>query len=114
MYNRVFSGGVRVPPDYSGSAIKYHPAEEQGTMQTFCPPASKPTPPPQKPCGEGGECCPCAEKPSTCEKNGGHLGNLLSKISADDLLIYGIVFYMTLRDSDSSLMLLLLLALVML
>ena len=55
MYNRVVSGGVRVPPDYSGSAIKYHPAEEQGTMQTFCPPASKPTPPPQKPCGEGGE-----------------------------------------------------------
>lgn len=110
MYNRVFSGGVRVPTDYGGSAIKYHPAEEQqATTQTF-----RPSPPPPKPCGESGEGCPCAEKTPLCEKKSGYLGNLLSKISADDLLIYGIVFYMTLQDSDSTLLLIVLLALVML
>lgn len=121
MYNRVFSGGVRVPTDYGGSAIKYHPAEEQqATTQTFRPsppppkPAPPPPPPPPKPCGESGEGCPCAEKTPLCEKKSGYLGNLLSKISADDLLIYGIVFYMTLQDSDSTLLLIVLLALVML
>lgn len=118
MYNRVFSGGVRVPTDYGGSAIKYHPAEEQqGTTQMFrpSPPPPKPAPPPPpKPCGESREGCPCAEKTPLCEKKSGYLGNLLSKISADDLLIYGIVFYMTLQDSDSTLLLIVLLALVML
>lgn len=115
MYNRVFSGGVKVPPDYGGNAIKYHPAEEQqGATQTFRPsPPPKPAPPP-KPCAECGEGCPCGEKTPLCEKKSGYLGNLLSKISADDLLIYGIVFYMTLQDSDSTLLLLVLLALVML
>lgn len=39
MYNRIYSGGnVRVPPDYGGNAIKYHPAEQQPPRQTFSPP----------------------------------------------------------------------------
>ena len=121
MYNRVFSGGVRVPPDYGGSAIKYHPAEEQSTQTFRKPPpppqptASPPPPPPPRPCDGCEEKCPCEKKePPPCEKKSGYLGNLLSKISADDLLIYGIVIYMTLQDSDSTFLLLALLALVML
>ena len=114
MYNRVYSGGnVHVPPDYSGSAIKYHPAEEQPQRQTFSPPQPpKPQPPPPP---QAKPQCPCGEPPDTpCDKKSGYLGNLLSKISADDLLIYGIVLYMTLQDSDSTLLLVVLLALVML
>ena len=80
MYNRVFSGGVRVPTDYGGSAIKYHPAEEQqGTTQMFrpSPPPPKPAPPPPpKPCGESGEGCPCAEKTPLCEKKSGYFQNI--------------------------------------
>ena len=106
MYNRIYSGGnVRVPPDYGGNAIKYHPAEQQPPRQTFSspPPQAKPQ-------------CPCEEPPPAppCDKKSGYLGNLLSKISADDLLIYGIVLYMTLQDSDNTLLLVVLLALVML
>ena len=117
MYNRIYSGGnVRVPPDYGGNAIKYHPAEQQPPRQTFSspppppPPRPQPSPPPQaKPQ------CPCEEPPpAPCDKKSGYLGNLLSKISADDLLIYGIVLYMTLQDSDNTLLLVVLLALVML
>lgn len=116
MYNRVFSGGVRVPPDYGGSAIKYHPAEEQSTQTFRNPPPPPPPPPPPSPspCDGCEEKCACEKKEPPCEKKSGYLGNLLSKISADDLLIYGIVIYMTLQDSDSTFLLLALLALVML
>lgn len=101
-----------MPPDYGGNAIKYHPAEEQAQRQTFSPPPPPPRPqsPPPQPK------CPCEEPSSAppCDKKSGYLGSLLSKISADDLLIYGIVLYMTLQDSDSTLLLVVLLALVML
>ena len=118
MYNRIYSGGnVRVPPDYGGNAIKYHPAEQQPPRQTFSPPPPPPPPRPQpSPPPQAKPQCPCEEPPPAppCEKKSGYLENLLSKISADDLLIYGIVLYMTLQDSDNTLLLVVLLALVML
>lgn len=107
MYNRIYTGGsddVRVPPDYSGSAIK--------------PPAipQTPSPPPEQPpqCDPvSREEDPASPVSSPCEKSGGYLGNLLSKISADDLIIYGIIIYMTLQDSESDLLLLILLLVVL-
>lgn len=100
MYNRIYPGGdtIRVPPDYGGSAIK--PEKELPN----CPP------PPPPPCPEPEKCVP---PPPPCEKSGGYLGNLLSKISADDLIIYGVIIYMTLQEKDNDLLLLLLLIVVL-
>lgn len=98
MYSRIYTSkdrGMNIPPDYSGSAIKRHPPE---------PITGKELPPEPK----------TEERPPAAQKeNGGYLKELLSGLSADDLLIYGAVAYLTLSgtEGDPALMILLLLVL---
>lgn len=87
MYSRTYGKEAPIPPDYSGIAIKHHPPEIPKS------------PPPR-------ETIPA-------EKNGGQILNMLSGLSAEDLLIYGVVIYMSLSESDSDLLLVILLVLVL-
>lgn len=87
MYSRSFGKSPVVPPDYSGIAIKHHPPEL---------PLTAPPPP-----------------PPVAEKTNGQLWNMLSALSAEDLLIYGVVIYMSMSGEENDMLLLILLVLVL-
>ena len=116
MYSRIYNSGssVRVPPDYSGNAInvKHHPPEFSPSPPPPPEPIRRdppPPPPPPPPCGDDIGGCKCEN-----ENAGGPLKKLLSELSADDLIIYGAVIFMTLSDKDNDMILLILLLLVLL
>lgn len=103
MYSRIYTSkdrGMNIPPDYSGSAIKRHPPET--IVARELPPEPQPEKKPEK-------------KPSPPEKeNGGYLKELLSGLSADYLLIYGAIAYLTLSGTEGDMALFILLLLVLL
>lgn len=103
MYNRTYGRTERekmnLPPDYSGSMAVYRAVEEEKKPET-APEAPKENTP-EAPSFQEARSFP--ETPSAhpeTRKDGGILSTLLSSLSPDDLIIYGIVLFIALGDRD--------------
>ena len=87
---------ITVPPDYNGSMYA-----ESKRYEPEIPEHEKEETPAEKEKKE--PAAPVSAKPAPHEKaQGGLLGGLLEKISAEDLIMFGLILAMLLGDSDDN------------